>query len=300
MTIPMIEAASAAAQCSMTSPANSSDRCDQRRHTRCAKPRTGIAASAVGKRLLATPVITGWSDPRNGAGRDARYSHEGEEQEAARAAERQADAERPRRGQLRPADVSHAFMTPVTRAPARSLLARAMQWPTDVQRAYAAGEERPLKGYLQLLSIYALGTVGAAGIAKLRHVSAPARVGIGDLMLVGISTHKLSRMIAKDPVLSPFRAPFTRFKGQSGEAELAEEVRGHGLQHAAGELVTCPFCLGQWVATALMVGLVLIPRQTRLMAATVTAKAISDTAQLLYDAAQKGTQALPSSGDQDG
>jgi hypothetical protein len=191
-------------------------------------------------------------------------------------------------------------MTSTTGASARSVWARVRQWPTEVERAYSAGTERPLKGYLQLLSIYATGTLGAAAVAKLRRVSAPPRVGIGDLMLVGISTHKLSRMIAKDPVLSPFRAPFTRFKGQSGEAELAEEVRGHGLQHAAGELITCPFCLAQWVATALMAGLVLLPRQTRLLASTVTAKAISDTAQLLYDAVQKGTQAVPSSGDNDG
>jgi hypothetical protein len=191
-------------------------------------------------------------------------------------------------------------MTSATRAPARTVFARALQWPADVQRAYSAGEERPLKGYLQLLSIYATGTFGAAAVAKLRHIPAPTRVGVGDLMLVGISTHKLSRMIAKDPVLSPLRAPFTRFKGQSGEAELAEEVRGHGLQHAAGELITCPFCLAQWVATALMAGLVLLPRQTRLLAATVTAKAISDTAQLLYDAVQKGNQSLPSPGGQDG
>lgn len=188
-------------------------------------------------------------------------------------------------------------MTPATGAPARTMLARALRWPGEVQRAYSAGAERPLKGYLQLLSIYATGTIGAVGVAKLRRISAPTRIGLGDLLLVGISTHKLSRMIAKDPVLSPFRAPFTRFKGQSGEAELAEEVRGHGLQHAAGELITCPFCLGQWVATALMAGLVLLPRQTRLLAATVCAKAISDTAQLLYDAVQKGAQAMPSSRD---
>ena len=183
-------------------------------------------------------------------------------------------------------------MTSATRAPARTVFARALQWPADVQRAYSAGEERPLKGYLQLLSIYATGTFGAAAVAKLRHIPAPTRVGVGDLMLVGISTHKLSRMIAKDPVLSPFRAPFTRFAGQSGEAELSEQVRGQGLQHAAGELVTCPFCLAQWVSTGLMAGLVIAPKSTRLLASTVTAKAISDTAQLIYDATQKATQSL--------
>ena len=179
-------------------------------------------------------------------------------------------------------------MTSATRMPARTVLARALQWPADVQRAYSAGQERPLKGYLQLLSIYATGTFGAAAVAKLRHIPAPTRVGVGDLMLVGISTHKLSRMIAKDPVLSPLRAPFTRFKGQSGEAELAEEVRGHGLQHAAGELITCPFCLAQWVGTAFVFGYVAAPRATRLAALTMTTVAGADVLQFVYDSIQNG------------
>ena len=47
---------------------------------------------------------------------------------------------------------------------------------------------------------------------------------------------------------SPLRAPFTRFEGASGHAEVAEEVREHGgVKHAVGELLTCPFCLAQWV-----------------------------------------------------
>jgi Protein of unknown function (DUF1360) len=32
----------------------------------------------------------------------------------------------------------------------------------------------------------------------------------------------------RNPVTSPLRAPFTRYSGTSGEAELAEEVRGRG------------------------------------------------------------------------
>src|SRR6266568_6180594 len=50
------------------------------------------------------------------------------------------------------------------------------------------------------------------------------------------------RLITKDPVTSPLRAPFTVFEGQEGQAELKEEVRGHGARKAVGELVTCPFC----------------------------------------------------------
>jgi len=163
-------------------------------------------------------------------------------------------------------------------------------WLSRVRAEYSAGQERPLGGYLGLISIYAGGTAAVALLAKVLKRPMPSGVGTADLLMVGVATHKLSRMIAKDPVLSPFRTPFTTFAGQSGEAELSEEVRGHGLQYAAGELITCPFCLAQWISTGLVAGLVLAPKPTRLLASTIAAKAISDTAQLFYDVIQKAAQ----------
>lgn len=104
------------------------------------------------------------------------------------------------------------------------------------------------------------GVVGALSAAvRLSGRRLPDRISPSDLALLSVATHKISRLIAKDPVTSPLRAPFTRFAGTSGEAELAEEVRGQGPRKAVGELVTCPFCLGQWVATAFAFGLVLAP-----------------------------------------
>ena len=66
--------------------------------------------------------------------------------------------------------------------------------------------------------------------------------------MLGIATHKLSRLITKDWVTSPFRAPFTKFKEADGVGEVTEEARGTGMQQAIGELVTCPWCVGPWVA----------------------------------------------------
>nr|WP_231135291.1 DUF1360 domain-containing protein [Motilibacter deserti] len=99
---------------------------------------------------------------------------------------------------------------------------------------------------------------------------------------MSVATHKLSRLIAKDPVTSPLRAPFTKFAGTSGEAELAEEVRGSGPRKALGELVTCPFCIGQWAATGFAFGLVVAPRATRMAAAVLTAVTAADVMQLGY------------------
>ena len=105
-----------------------------------------------------------------------------------------------------------------------------------------------------------------------------------------ITTHKLSRLIAKDPVTCPLRAPFTRYSGTSGPAELAEEARGHGVRHAVGELITCPFCTGQWVATAYAAGMIFAPDATRLAGATMTAVAGSDWLQLAYARLQQSTE----------
>ncbi|HEX3540760.1 MAG TPA: DUF1360 domain-containing protein [Acidimicrobiales bacterium] len=153
---------------------------------------------------------------------------------------------------------------------------------------YKAGAERPLGGYLGLLSTYGA-FVGAGAIALRRH-GLPDSLSWSDVALISVATHKLSRLLAKDPVTSPFRAPFTRFQGPAGEGELNEEVRASGAAHAVGELVTCPFCLGQWVATGFIFGLVLAPRATRLAATVFTALTASDFLQLAYAGAIHGVE----------
>jgi hypothetical protein len=107
---------------------------------------------------------------------------------------------------------------------------------------------------------------------------------------LGIATHKASRTIAKDAVTSPLRAPFTTFEGSSAPGELHEEVRGDGIQHSAGELLSCPMCLAQWVATGLSLGLVFAPTATRLAMSTLTAVAASDFLQHLYVRLQQATE----------
>jgi hypothetical protein len=147
---------------------------------------------------------------------------------------------------------------------------------------YRQGAERPLGTYLGALGAYGALLGGLGGAAWLAGRRLPHRISPGDLALMACTTHKVSRLIAKDPVLSPLRVPFTRFEGVSAPAELSEEVRGHGLRHGIGELLTCPFCMAQWVATGYAGGLVLAPRATRLFGAVMTALACADWLQLGY------------------
>jgi hypothetical protein len=163
------------------------------------------------------------------------------------------------------------------------------RWARVQEREYTRGAERPLAGDLGAMGVY-LGVV-SAGVAAVRASGRelPTRIPLGDAALLTVATFRLSRRIAKDPVTSPLRAPFTTFQGASGEAEIAEEVREHGgAKHAVGELLTCPFCLAQWVATGLVLGYATAPRATRLAALTMTMVAGSDVLQFAYDAIQNG------------
>ncbi len=153
--------------------------------------------------------------------------------------------------------------------------------------AYDHGEGRPLGSFVALLAAYGA-MVGSGGLV-VWHRGLPERLAWSDIATMGVATHKLSRLITKDPVTSPLRAPFTRFEGTSGEAELKEEVRGTGPRKAVGELVTCPFCVGQWVVTAFVFGLLLAPRPTRMVAAAFTALSAADFLQFAYAAAEQRT-----------
>ena len=164
---------------------------------------------------------------------------------------------------------------------------------TDVRavQAYArnAGDERPLKGYATVMTIFGAAAGGVAGVARLTGRRLPERPAAADLALLAVSTHKLSRLLTKDAITSPLRAPVARFEGPAGEAELNESPRGHGVQHALGELLTCPFCTGVWVASGLAAGLVFAPRLTRFGMGVATAVAGSDFLHLAYDAAKKAS-----------
>ena len=107
--------------------------------------------------------------------------------------------------------------------------------------------------------------------------SLPERVPAGDLALLAVGTYKLSRLIAKDHITGFFRAPFTRFQGESDRpSEVDEEPRGEGLRRAIGELVVCPYCLGQWVGTAFVMTYLREPRLARTVAAVLAIVAGSD------------------------
>ncbi|BFU46543.1 DUF1360 domain-containing protein [Krasilnikovia sp. MM14-A1004] len=157
---------------------------------------------------------------------------------------------------------------------------------------YAPHEHRPLGGYAVAMGGFGVLAASLAAAAKVTGRPVPERPAASDVVLISIATHKLSRLVAKDAVTSPLRAPFTRYAEPGGSAEVNEEVRDQGsaVRHAIGELVSCPFCLAMWAATGLTGGLVLAPRLTRLAAVALTATAVSDFLQMAYSIAKEAAE----------
>jgi len=157
--------------------------------------------------------------------------------------------------------------------------------------SYRGDNPRPLGGYLAVLAVYCVVVAVAAVAALLTGRTLPTRWRIQDLVTVTLGTHKLSRTLTKDAVTSPLRAPFTHYAGTGGPAEVMEEVREESqLRHSLGELLTCPFCLDMWVATGFAIGLIFLPRFTRLIAGVFTALAGADFLQLAYAIAQRSAE----------
>jgi hypothetical protein len=160
--------------------------------------------------------------------------------------------------------------------------------PGSAGDGYAPPDEyRPLGGYAVLSGVFGAGVGAALVAAKRSGRELPERFAASDIVLTGLATHKVSRLLTKDKVTAFVRAPFTEFQESSGHGEVEEKARGRGLRLALGELLVCPYCLAQWVAGAFMVGHVFAPRVTRLLTAMWSAHAAADAAQLAYSAAEK-------------
>jgi hypothetical protein len=160
--------------------------------------------------------------------------------------------------------------------------------PLGLGAEYAADDEhRPLGGYAVLTTTFAACLAGGLIAARRSGHELPERIGVQDVLLAGVATHKLSRLITKDKVTGVARAPFTRFQEKSGHGEVEEAARGRGLRYAIGELMVCPYCMAQWIAGAYTVGYVFAPRLTRLLAATWAVHGVADAAQLAYSAGER-------------
>ena len=147
-------------------------------------------------------------------------------------------------------------------------------------------EDQLLAEYGLLMTLFVAGVAGLTTAANAQKLL-PRRFGLLDLALLGIATHKLSRLVAKDRITGIIRAPFVSYRRSSGEGEVEEEPRGRGFQRGIGTLISCPYCVGPWCATALGFGMLFAPRITRFFALILASVAVSDFLHRAYAATKE-------------
>src|SRR5690606_927983 len=158
-----------------------------------------------------------------------------------------------------------------------------MAEPRSRRRPHHRHQE-PIGAYSTLTALFGTGLLGLLAWSSARR-RLPRRVSARDTVLIGIATHKLSRIIARERVTSALRAPFTEEEPEAGVAHV--RPRGHGLRKALGELVTCPYCLAPWIAGGLLASYTINPPAARMVATLFTAVAVSDVANHVYLAVVK-------------
>jgi hypothetical protein len=155
-----------------------------------------------------------------------------------------------------------------------------------VFEGYDGGEES-LPSYAALMGVFNLILALFLLIARKTGRPIPERIEARDIALLGVATHKLSLLLAQDAITSPLRAPFTELQEKQSPKSVDEEPRGKGLRRSLGELLTCHFCIGQWVASFFTYGLVFAPAVTRLVASIFAIVALSDHLHQNYKALMK-------------
>jgi len=123
-------------------------------------------------------------------------------------------------------------------------------------------EENPDRDYTLFLTLANL-MIFAAAYRCYRERKNPVEMRKTELAMAGLAVHKMARLVSKDKVTRPLRAPFTTFEGSGGAGEVEEKPRGKGLRKTIGDLVSCPFCMSQWAANLMLLGYAYLPTLTR-------------------------------------
>ena len=127
---------------------------------------------------------------------------------------------------------------------------------------------------LTLMSVF----VGVLGTFAARLVKAERDVTPRpfELVLLGLASFRVGRMIAFEGVAAPLREPFTQTTDDATGAGKTVVAAGSGWRHVLGELMSCPICAGTWVAAGLVYGLHLLPGPTRVLLAIMSATGVAE------------------------
>jgi hypothetical protein len=85
-----------------------------------------------------------------------------------------------------------------------------------------------------------------------------------DLVMLGLASYRTGRMVAYDKVFETERMPFAETVPDPTGAGETVVPKGTGFRYAIGELISCPICVGTWIAAILVFGLTIMPGPTRM------------------------------------
>lgn len=149
---------------------------------------------------------------------------------------------------------------------------------------YDKNGEVPISSYATLAGAFNLIFALFLLVSRVTGQRIPERIETRDVLIFGVATHKLSWLLAREPITSPIRAPFTELEEVKNPTKVEEKPRGTGLQKTIGQLLTCHFCLGMWVSACFTYAFVLFPAASRLVAAIFAMLTVSDHLHQTYKA----------------
>ena len=114
---------------------------------------------------------------------------------------------------------------------------------------------------------------GLLAAARARGRDAPPAT---ELPVLGLATFALTKAVSKEKVGSWMRSPLVE------DEPGGEQPKGSGLRFVAGELLTCPRCLGAWTSVAIVGLRVISPREGRIVASLLATSAINDGLQASF------------------
>jgi hypothetical protein len=135
------------------------------------------------------------------------------------------------------------------------------------------GQTRATK--LTLMSVFV--GVLCTFAARLMHKGQDLNLRPFDLLMLGLTSFRVGRMIAFEGVAAPLREPFTETRPDDSGAGQTVVATGHGARHVIGELMSCPICAGTWVAALLVYMLHLLPGPTRVFLAIMSTTGVAET-----------------------
>ncbi|MED4206747.1 DUF1360 domain-containing protein [Neobacillus mesonae] len=83
-----------------------------------------------------------------------------------------------------------------------------------------------------------------------------------DLVVLILATYRLTHLIVFDQITSFIRKPFlevTIIEHDDGQLEETIEIKGTGIRHFIGSLISCYWCSGIWVSVIVVTTFYLFP-----------------------------------------